>query len=59
MAMNGALPLPKKWLTDFFLLAAIWGSSFLFMHLAVIEFGALPTAAIRVTIASLFLLPIV
>ena len=59
MAMPGALPLPKKWLPDFFLLAAIWGSSFLFMHLAVIEFGALPTAAVRVTIASLFLLPIV
>ena len=59
MAIPGAVPLPKKWLADFFLLAAIWGSSFLFTHLAVIEFGALPTAAIRVTIASLFLLPIV
>ena len=41
------------------LLAVIWGSSFLFTHLAVVEFGALPTAAIRVSIATLFLLPIV
>ena len=43
---------------DFVLLAAIWGSSFLFMRLAVVEFGPLPTAAVRVTIAALFLLPI-
>ena len=41
------------------MLAAIWGSSFLFMHIATIEFGALPTAAVRVSIAALFLLPIV
>lgn len=40
------------------LLAAIWGSSFLFMRLATVEFGALPTAGIRVAIASLFLLPL-
>jgi len=41
------------------LLAAIWGSSFLFMRLGAVEFGALPTAAVRVAIASLFLLPLV
>ena len=53
------LPPPKKpWLTDFVLLAAIWGSSFLFMRLGVVEFGALPTAGVRVAIASLFLLPL-
>ena len=50
---------PKSWLNDFVLLAAIWGSSFLFMRIAAVEFGALPTAAVRVTIAALFLLPLV
>ena len=40
------------------LLAALWGSSFLFMRLGAQEFGALPTAGLRVTIASLFLLPL-
>jgi drug/metabolite transporter (DMT)-like permease len=48
----------KPWLTEFFLLAAIWGSSFLFTRLGVAEFGALPTAGMRVTIAALFLLPL-
>jgi drug/metabolite transporter (DMT)-like permease len=48
----------KGWLADFLLLAAIWGASFLFMRLAAIELGALPTAALRVGIASLFLLPL-
>lgn len=46
-------------LADFVLLAAIWGSSFLFMRFAVVEFGALPTAFLRVLIAALFLLPLV
>ena len=50
---------PKSWVTDFLLLAAIWGSSFLFMRIGAVEFGALPTAAVRVTIAALFLLPLV
>ena len=40
------------------LLAAIWGSSFLFMRLAVVEFGPLPTAALRVAVAAFFLLPL-
>jgi drug/metabolite transporter (DMT)-like permease len=44
---------------DFVLLAAIWGASFLFTQLAVVEFGALPTAFVRVAIATVFLLPIV
>lgn len=43
---------------DFAVLAAIWGSSFLFMRLAVVEFGPLPTAAVRVAIAAAFLLPL-
>ena len=48
-----------RWVLDFVLLAAIWGSSFLFMHLGAVEFGAFPTAAVRVAIAALFLLPFV
>ncbi len=40
------------------LLAAIWGASFMFMRLGAQEFGALPTAGLRVTIAALFLLPL-
>lgn len=51
-------PHAKGWLPDFLFLGAIWGSSFLFMRVASIELGALPTAAIRVAIASVFLLPI-
>ena len=50
---------PKSWVSDFVMLAAIWGSSFLFMRVATVEFGPLPTAAVRVAIAALFLLPIV
>lgn len=48
----------RSWVVDFVLLAAIWGSSFLFMRLGTVEFGALPTAAVRVAIASVFLLPL-
>jgi drug/metabolite transporter (DMT)-like permease len=47
------------WPLEFALLAAIWGSSFLFMRLGVVEFGPLPAAAVRVAIASVFLLPLV
>ena len=42
---------------DFLLLTAIWGASFLFMQLALPDFGTLPTAALRVSIACLVLLP--
>jgi drug/metabolite transporter (DMT)-like permease len=48
----------KAWLPDFVLLAALWGSSFLFMRLGAVEFGALPTAAVRVAIGAVFLLPL-
>ena len=51
-------PTHRPWLGDFFMLAAIWGSSFLFMRIAAAELGALPTAALRVGIASLFLWPL-
>ncbi|MFN3493690.1 MAG: DMT family transporter [Hydrogenophaga sp.] len=45
-------------IAEFFLLAALWGSSFLFMRLGAAEFGALPTAGLRVGLAALCLLPI-
>jgi drug/metabolite transporter (DMT)-like permease len=45
-------------LTEFVLLGALWGASFLFMRLGAAEFGALPTAGMRVAIAALFLLPL-
>jgi drug/metabolite transporter (DMT)-like permease len=54
-----ALPAHKSWLTDFVLLAAIWGSSFLFTRIGTLAFGPLPTAAVRVAIAAAFLLPLV
>jgi drug/metabolite transporter (DMT)-like permease len=50
--------LTPPWALDFVLLAAIWGSSFLFMRIGAAEFGALPTAALRVVIASAFLAPV-
>lgn len=48
----------RSWIAEFVLLAAIWGSSFLFMRLGAVEFGALPTAAVRVAVAAAFLLPL-
>ena len=41
----------------YLVLAASWGASFLFMRQATLEFGPLPTAAVRVTVATVFLLP--
>jgi drug/metabolite transporter (DMT)-like permease len=46
------------WLGDFLLLSALWGASFLFMRNAALELGPLPTAAARVGIAALCLLPL-
>jgi drug/metabolite transporter (DMT)-like permease len=46
------------WLVDFILLAAIWGASFMFMRTASQEMGPLASAGLRVSIAALFLLPI-
>lgn len=43
---------------EFVLLAALWGASFLFMHLGAAEFGAVPTAGLRVAFGTLFLLPV-
>lgn len=56
---TGAAQGPKRWLPDFIALAAIWGGSFLLMRISVVEFGPIPTAAMRLVIASLFLLPMV
>ncbi|WP_219219475.1 DMT family transporter [Variovorax boronicumulans] len=57
-----ALASPKAasnaWLVDLVLLGALWGASFLFMRIGAAEFGALPAAAVRVTVAALFLLPL-
>ncbi len=50
--------MPLRALVDYLLLAAIWGSPFLFMQLAVGEFGAVTTGAGRVAIAALVLLPL-
>lgn len=45
-------------MSDFILLGAIWGASFLFMRIGTVEFGPVPTAAVRVGIATAFLLPL-
>ena len=43
---------------ELLVLAAIWGASFLFLRMAVPEFGPLPLIALRVGIAALVLLPV-
>lgn len=43
---------------DLFILAAIWGSSFLFMHLSVDEFGPFALVEVRLGLSSLFLLAV-
>ncbi|MDB5732804.1 MAG: hypothetical protein JWQ03_2699 [Variovorax sp.] len=57
-AVPVAVAKPRQWWIDLLLLAALWGASFLFMRIGAAEFGALPTAAVRVAIATAFLLPI-
>ncbi|MDM0111882.1 DMT family transporter [Variovorax sp. J22R133] len=56
-----APPAPAKarsWLPDLLLLGALWGASFLFMRIGAAEFGAVPTAGVRVGIAMVALIPI-
>ena len=48
----------KPWAFDFLLLGSLWGASFLFMRISTVEFGPVATAAVRVSIAALFLMPI-
>ncbi|WP_287914844.1 DMT family transporter [Tibeticola sp.] len=55
--MNAAESTATPWVPELVLLAAIWGSSFLFMQTAAAAFGPLPTAALRVTIAGAVLAP--
>jgi len=47
----------QDWRVDYLMLAALWGSSFLFMRLGAGEFGPLATAWTRVCVATLFLWP--
>jgi drug/metabolite transporter (DMT)-like permease len=56
--VTGAHGGSKAWLIEFLALAAIWGASFLFIRLAVVDFGAIPTAGVRVGVAALVLLPL-
>lgn len=48
----------SAWVGEFVLLASLWGASFLFMRMGASEFGPLPTAGLRVSLATLFLWPI-
>ncbi len=50
--------MPLRPLLEYLLLAALWGASFMFMHLAVGDFGAMATAAVRLGVAALCLLPL-
>ena len=45
--------------SDLIILAMLWGASFLFMRVSVPDFGAIPLMLVRVTLATLFLLPII
>lgn len=49
--------MPRLLMLEFVVLAALWGSSFLFMRLGAAELGMWPTAGLRVGLAALFLLP--
>ena len=55
-AASARAPYPRS--IDFVILSAVWGASFLFMQMASPEFGAVATAALRVGIAALVLLPL-
>lgn len=63
---DSAAPMPTmaastagtRWVPEFVLLAALWGASFLFMRLSAPAFGPVPTAGLRVSLAALFLLPL-
>ena len=52
------VPMSLASIIDFVVLAAIWGASFLFMRLGIGEFGVVATAAVRVTVATCFLAPL-
>ncbi|MFA5520743.1 MAG: DMT family transporter [Castellaniella sp.] len=50
--------MPLKDLRDLFLLASIWGSSFLFLRLAVHDFGPVPLIETRIGIGAAFLVAV-
>lgn len=50
--------MPRRDLLDLLALAAVWGGSFLFMRVAVPEFGPAALMELRVGLAALFLLPL-
>ena len=52
------LHMRRKDLSDLFLLAAIWGGSFLFMRMAVGDLGPIVLSALRTLIAGSLLLPV-
>lgn len=57
--MTGPLSPPARtWVAEFVLLSGLWGASFLFMRLGAAEFGPLPTAGLRVALATVFLWPL-
>lgn len=50
--------MPPLLILEFVALAALWGSSFLFMRLGATDLGIVPTAGLRVGLAALFMLPV-
>lgn len=50
--------MPRRYLPELLLLAALWGASFLFMRVSAPEFGPVPLIELRVAIAGLVLLPL-
>ncbi|WP_341502277.1 DMT family transporter [Gallaecimonas sp. GXIMD4217] len=50
--------MPRRYLPELLLLAAVWGASFLFMRVSAPAFGPVPLIAIRVGVAALVLLPV-
>lgn len=55
---HGGSAMRGRDLADLFLLAALWGGSFLFIRVAGPQFGAVPMMAMRATIGALSLLPV-
>lgn len=49
-------PMKPRHVVQLLVLAALWGASFLFIRVGVVEFGVAPLMALRVTIGSAFLL---
>lgn len=55
----GAVHVNSRQILQLFVLAGIWGASFLFIRMAVPHFGPVPLSGIRSTIAAIVLTPIV